>query len=106
MLKPQELVNEYAKISAEIKVLKKQHDKHRLKLIAYLKSNNCPTKGPYLIEMVDSERTQFSWQAFGKRVAKLAWGESAKSKIKAAIKKAGTEPVCTLLLKVNPDWKE
>lgn len=104
----QKLVDEFAKNCAKQKSLKQRHAELRDKLIPYLRKHNCPTSGPYLVELIESERTKLSWEELAiKLMRKMGWDAAKrKAEIRKAKKLAGTQTVATLNPKVNPKWKE
>jgi len=99
------LVSEYCKNAAKQKALKERNDELRAKLIPYLKKNDCPEDGPYILELSEIPKMDFSWKSYAARLAKKLYGDECKKQIKLAIKKAGTKTVEVLTLKVNPKWK-
>jgi len=102
----QTLVNEYCKNAAKQKALKERNDELRNKIIPYLKKHECPKDGPYILELSEIPKMDFSWKDYAYRLAKRLYGPQSKKTVKAAIAKAGTKTVEQLTLKVNPKWKE
>jgi hypothetical protein len=102
----QSSVSEYCKNVAKQKVLKERQDELRDKLIPYLKKHASPTDGPFLLELSEIPKMDFSWKDYAYKLARKVFGEDSKKQIKMAIKKAGTKTVDVLTVKINSKWKE
>lgn len=101
----QKQIDEYCKNAAQQRALKDRNDELRETLIPYLRKNECPTGGPYLLEYSEIPKMDFSWKSFAAKLAKKLYGDECKKQIKAAIAKAGSKKVQQLTPKVNPKWK-
>jgi hypothetical protein len=79
----------------------------REKLVRYLRKNESPNKGPFLIKLIESERTEFSWEEFARKQLKKFGNtvKEIKAMVKVAKARAGASQVDTLKVEVNPDWK-
>lgn len=102
----QSLVDEYCKNAAKQKALKDRNDELREQLIPYLKKHECPNAGPYLLELSEIPKMDFSWKTFAAKLARKLYGDECKKQIKLAIKKAGSKMVYQLTPKINPSYKD
>ena len=99
-------VNEYAKLSARSKKIKERHEELRTQLIAFLRKHECPTDGPFYLELNDVPRTLFSWEDLALSLLRDKYPKNKVKKVLARLKaKAGTKQIPTITIKVNESWK-
>lgn len=102
----QDLVTEYAQKVAKKKKLEQRLSVLHEKLVTHLRKKECPTGGPFIVELSLSDRTTFSWKDYAHTLAQKLWGDRSKKLIKKEQKKAETNEIETLLVKANPEWEE
>lgn len=104
----QSLVDEYAKVTAQRKALKIREAELRDKLIKHLRKHECPNKGPFVVKLIEAERSIFCWEDYVRKIMRRFGIKTVEMKkmIGAAKIKAGTQPVYSLYVDVNPNWKE
>jgi hypothetical protein len=104
---PQDAVNEYCRINAEIAVLTKDRDELRGTILdLFEKGYECPTSGPWVLTVTTQERCAASWKDICMAIVE-SLGERAKAaalKLIASMQSEKTS-VRQLNTKVNPKYE-
>ena len=103
---PQEKVNKYVYLSAEIDKMEKQRLKLRDKFIKMFGQGFvCPKRGPWLLLLSFQERRNVAWKEQWIRQAKKAFGPGWKKVMKQLISKTPVSKTPLLLIRPNADYQ-
>lgn len=104
----QVMVDEYVRLSAQIKSAEERMKQLRPGLLEVIRSSGCPSDGPFVIRLVTQERSKNGWKEICERVLTGICDEDERKRAEARRDHAleARNTVELLVMQPNAEWRK